>query len=182
MLFQAFGPFPIERGANGLVAMTKDSRRLLWESVEECCEGLASGCGCYIVAAAGPNGAKPHYVGLTTRRSFKAECSASHVVNHFNQVISGRKLRPQLYLVAKLTPKGSFAKPSAGKGHPDIAFLETYMIGLALDRNSELRNIKQTRFLKDLRVEGFLNNGQGKPSPGARSLRTLLGRKLGKKT
>jgi hypothetical protein len=142
---------------------------------------LSGGCGCYVVAAAGGNGSLPHYVGLTTRRTFSEECSAPHVTKHFNDVIAGKpKLRPQLFLVAKLTPKGRFAKPSAAQ-HADIEFLETYMIALALDRNADLRNQKQTTYLRRLRVEGFFNAGQGKPSPSASSLRALLGRKAGKK-
>jgi hypothetical protein len=91
-------------------------------------------------------------------------------------VIAGKpKLRPQLFLVAKLTRTGRLARPSPS-GHADIKFLENYMIGLALDRNPELRNQRQTRYLRDLHVEGFLNTGPGKPSPSASSLRRLLGR------
>lgn len=181
MRFRVFGPFTIPRNTNGLISFNKDAKREFWDGVEAACEGVSSGCGCYIVAAAGGNGAKPHYVGLTVRRSFRAECSAAHVINHFNEVIAGKpKLRPQLFLIAKLTPTGRFAKPSSS-GHADIKFLENYMIGLALDRNPDLRNQKQTKHLKDLHVEGFLNTGQGKPSPSASSLRTLLGRKAGKK-
>lgn len=139
-------------------------------------EGLADGCGCYVVAASGGNGTLPHYVGRTTAASFREECSRHHVINHFNEVIAGKpKLRPKLFLVAKLTPKGRFAKPSKS-GHADILFLESYLIGLALDRNSSLRNQKQTKYLRDLHVEGLLNTTPGKPSPSASALRTLLDR------
>jgi hypothetical protein len=176
MRFRVFGPFEMPRNANGLIAFDRQARNEFWESVESEHEGLSSGCGCYIVAAAGGNGAKPHYVGRTTARSFRDECSTHHVIYHFNEVIAGKpKLRPQLFLVAKLTRTGRLARPSPS-GHADIKFLENYMIGLALDRNPELRNQRQTRYLRDLHVEGFLNTGRGKPSRSARSLRRLLGR------
>jgi hypothetical protein len=91
-------------------------------------------------------------------------------------VIAGRpNLQPQLFLVAKLTRTRRLARPSRS-GHADIEFLENYLIGLALDRNPKLRNQRQTRYLRNLHVEGFLNTGRGKPSPSARSLRKLLGR------
>lgn len=181
MRFRIFGPFHIGRADNGLLAFDAKTRKAFWGEMEAEEPGLPSGCGCYVVAAAGGNGALPHYVGLTTKRTFETECSAPHVVNHFNATIAGKpKLRPHLFLIAKLTPTGRFAKPSPS-GHQDIKFLENYLIGLALDRNSDLRNQKQTRYLKDLHVEGFLNTGQGKPIPSASNLRTLLGRKAGKK-
>lgn len=177
MRFKVFGPFQISRSPNGLIAFSAQEKKAFWARLEEEEGGLADGCGCYVVAAAGGNGTLPHYVGRTTARSFRVECSAHHVINHLNEVISGKpKLRPQLFLVAKLTPTGRLAKPSKS-GHADIRFLENYMIGLALDRNANLRNQKQTKYLKDLHVEGFLNTKQGKPSPSASAFRKLLGRK-----
>jgi hypothetical protein len=184
MLFRVFGPFEMPRNTNGRIAFDRQARKRFWQSVESEHEGLSSGCGCYIVAAAGGNGAKPHYVGLTIRRSFKQECSARHVIEHFNEVIRERpNLRPQLFLIAKLTPTRRFAKPSRSDrvnitfaAHADIKFLENYLIGLALDRNPQLRNQQKTKYLTSLHVEGFLNTGRGKPNPSASSLRKLLGR------
>jgi hypothetical protein len=184
MLFRVFGPFKMPQNPNGLIAFDGEARNAFWESVNSKHERLPSGCGCYIVAAARGNRAKPHYVGLTIRRSFEQECSAPHVIEHFNEVIAGNpNLQPQLFLIAKLTPTGRFARPSQSDrvnitfaAHADIKFLENYLIGLALDRNPELRNQRQTRYLRNLHVEGFLNTGPGQPSRSASSLRTLLGR------
>jgi hypothetical protein len=181
MRFRIFGPFEIARGSNGLVDFSATQKKTFWKAIEVSHPGLSTACGCYVVAAAGGSGSLPHYVGLTMRRTFAAECLAPHVRSHFNEVIADKpRLKPQLFLVAKLTPKNRFAKPSVS-GHDDITFLEGYMIALALDRNPKLRNQKQTRYLKDLQVEGFLNSGSGKPGPSARKLRAVLGRNGGRR-
>jgi hypothetical protein len=177
MRFRIYGPFEIKRKMNGLIDFRGEELKEFWDEVDDAEDGLADACGCYMFATTSANGAKPHYVGRTTARSFRQECSSPHVIHHVNEVVAGKQKRsPQLFLIAKLTRSGSFTKPSKA-GQSDINFLENYFIGLALARNPELRNRRQTKFLSELEVEGFLNNGQGRPSPSATHLKKLLGGK-----
>jgi hypothetical protein len=88
---------------------------------------------------------------------------------------------PQLHLLAKLTPTGRFAAP-ASSGHRDVQFLETLLIGMALNQNEDLQNIRGTKFLREMRVPGILRSGRGEGRLTAvKSLRDALGMNAPKK-
>ncbi len=141
MKFSVFGPFDLPR-KNGLIDTDAKSKRTFWEDVDKSIDGLSGACGCYIYIVKARRGALPWYVGLTVNRSFKSEAIGLHQTNHYNQAIARKNgVKPQLYFLAKETPTGRFAKPSK-KTHHDIEFLETFMFGIALNRNSELRSAK----------------------------------------
>jgi hypothetical protein len=92
--------------------------------------------------------------------------------NYSLQEVGGE---PKLHLIAKLTPSGRFASPSAG-GHKDIRFLEALLIGMALNQNEHLQNIRGTKFLREMRVPGILRTGHGEGHlSSVRSLRDVLG-------
>jgi len=174
VLFSTFGPFVLPKNAGGTIDFSRESKRAFWDAVNAAEDGLAQACGCYIVAASGGRGTLPHYVGLTEGNSFKNECSARHVLGHFNAIVGDNiKRQPKLFLIAKRTPTGRFSKPAKDR-HPDIRFLENYLIALALERNHQLRNLRQTKFLREMKVEGLLNGGQGRPGDAASSLRAML--------
>ena len=176
MKFEIFGPFNLTKKANGLVDFTRLSRREFWASVEEEYPGLSGACGCYVLAAKGPQGALPHYVGLASQQSFERECSQNHVLRHIDNAIAGKpRLRPQLFLVAKKTPQGRFARRSRAL-QKDIEFLEDYLIGLALDRNPKLGNLRGTRFLRGLTVRGFFNASRGARPSASASFSRMIGR------
>jgi hypothetical protein len=176
VLFSTFGPFLLPRDSSGGIDFSRDPKKAFWDTVNAAEDGLGQACGCYVVAASGGRGTLPHYVGLTEGNSFKNECSAPHVLAHFNTIVqSNAKRQPSLFLIAKRTPTGRFSKP-AKKRHPDIRFLENYLIALALERNDDLLNKRQTRFLREMKVEGLLNGGQGRPADAAGKLRVMLGR------
>lgn len=177
MQFEIFGPFYYsKKKTNGLVDWSNEAKQKFWETVkEDACKELLGACGCYVVATVGSNGARPYYVGLTAKRTFKAECEAAHVRNHINEGIAGKRLRACLYLIARKTPGGRFTKPSK-RGFDDVEFLEQFLIGLAIDRNPILANRKKTKYLKNLSVRGFLNGEKGQPTRPARSFRKLMDR------
>ena len=98
-----------------------------------------------------------------------------HKLNQYNYALQRVSGEPQLHLIAKLTPTGRFCAPAAN-GHRDIAFLETLLIGMALNQNEDLQNIRGTKFLREMRVPGILRTGQGEGrSNSVRSLRDALG-------
>jgi hypothetical protein len=67
-----------------------------------------------------------------------------------------------------------FSKPTKS-GYRDIDFLETMLIGMALERNRELMNVKKTKLLRELIVPGIINNPPQRPSRPALDLQRALG-------
>ena len=174
MKFSVYGPYELPR-QNGLIDTTAKSKKSFWADVDAKVAGLSEACGCYIYVVRAKRGALPWYVGLTTKRSFKLEAIGLHQVNHYNQAIAQKVgVKPQLYFLAKETPKRRFAKPSKNS-HSDIEFLEMFMFGIALNRNGGLRNSKNTKHLKTLVVPGVINTPQRPPTKDERSLNAALG-------
>lgn len=102
--------------------------------------GLSSACGCYVFVVKAKRGALPWYIGLTTKRTFKGEAYGAYQINHYNPTVVGKVgVVAQLFFLAKETPTGRFTKPSANS-HKDIEYLETFLFGVALNRNPRLRN------------------------------------------
>jgi hypothetical protein len=50
-----------------------------------------------------------------------------------------------MFFVAKNTGKNKFVK---SRGHPDIDFLENYLIGMALEKNPDLGNKANSKILE----------------------------------
>lgn len=159
----------------GLVAASAHERKKFWTAVDVSNPGLSSACGCYMFCVKATNGTVPWYVGKTSKNSFSGECFQPHKINHYNTAVSGKsKITPQLFLFPKMTPLGRFAKLSQNK-QSDIDFLETYLIGLALDRNTYLCNKNKTAFLKNMYVPGIINAKPGQPSSGVAKVKSILG-------
>lgn len=170
MIYKVFGPYRIRRDGM-LISKTIKHLRAFWSEIEAKTEGLPNACGCYVFSIR----RRAWYVGLAEKQSFCQECFALHKLNQYNYSLQRVSGEPQLHLIAKLTPTGRFAAPAAN-GHRDIRFLETLLIGMALNQNENLQNIRGTKFLREMRVPGILRTarGEGRLSP-VRSLRDALG-------
>jgi hypothetical protein len=174
MKFSVHGPFEVPRH-NGLVDTSATAKKTFWHAVESKSPSLSSACGCYIFVVKARRGALPWYVGLTTRRTFKAEALGAHQINHYNPALVKKVgVKAQLFFLAKETPSGRFAKPSKNS-HRDVKFLEIFLFGVALNRNSALRNAKNTKFLKGICVPGVINSPQRPPHKQDRALKSALG-------
>lgn len=177
MIYETPKPLEIPRKSNGLI----DTRALReWWQDKLLPNGfeLRSAIGCYVFSIRG-RGNVPWYVGKASGQVFQDECFAEHKLNHYTEVLVDRKKgTPCLTLFVKLTPERRLAKPSDRDGaHKDIEFLETHLIGLCIKRNSELRNIRDTAFLRSMEVPGVLNTprgGRGGRSSGVQALKKLL--------
>jgi len=161
--FSIHGPFSIKKARNGLIDSDSDTLNEFWDKVETAEEGLSSACGCYLFAVKAAHGIKPWYVGMTSKRSFSAECLGNHQRNIYNDVIAGRKGTPLLFFIAKRTKGGKFRKPSRNT-LKDISYLETLLIGAGIEKNSKMQNVQKTKFLRETIVPGFLNTPQRRPS------------------
>jgi len=176
VLYKVFGPYGIRRDGT-LISRTPADQRGFWSAIEAEAGGLPDACGCYVFSIR----RRAWYVGLAERQSFCQECFALHKLNQYNYSLQRVSGEPQLHLIAKLTPTGRFAAPAAN-GHRDIRFLETLLIGMALNQNEDLQNIRGTKFLREMRVPGILRTGrgEGRLNP-VKSLRDALGMSAPKK-
>ena len=170
MRYAVFGPYSLARDG-ALVSRSPEDRRALWHRMEADALGLSEGCGCYVFSIR----RRAWYVGMAARQSFCQECFSLHKINQYNYSLQRVSGEPLLHLIAKLTPTGRFASP-ATSGHRDIEFLESMLIGMALQQNEDLQNIRGTRFLREMKVPGILRTetGQGNLLP-VKSLRDVLG-------
>ena len=174
MNFAIYGPYEIPRTPNGQADFTAASKKKFWAPVDESDPGLPDACGCYIFVVKARHGTLPWYVGLTTKRTFREEALKDHKMIRYDQALSLKVgVKPMLFLLAKKTPLGQFAKPSRNS-HKDIEFLEKFIFARALNRNPKLLNTKNTRFLKNLRVPGVLNSPKGRPTESVHAMKAVL--------
>jgi len=170
--YEPFGPF--ELPTSGSIVNTHVLNRF-WAEIEQQSPGLAAAVGCYIFAISAGKGAKPWYVGKTEKGNFKGETWSPHKLYIYSDALNSRKrCTPLLYLIAKRTRVGRYAKPRKG-GSGEIRALENLLIGICLLRNHRLLNVKQTKHLKGIEVPGYMNEQPGARPASAKSLAKLLG-------
>ncbi len=155
MQYGVYGDFPISRNGS-LISRSKEDKSSFWAEVEEAASGLSNACGCYVFVIR----KRAWYVGMAEKQSFKQECFALHKITQYNEALEEVAGKPSMILLPKMTPSGRFAMPSS-RGHSDIRALEGMLIGSALSKNANLRNVKGTKLLREMNVPGFLN-----PRPG----------------
>jgi hypothetical protein len=174
MRFEIYGGFKVPLEDHGVVLRGASGRNSFWNSVDQTEAGLRDACGCYVFAMKSGGGFTPWYVGKAEKSSFEQECFTAHKLNCYDYSIAKYSIgTPLLYFVAMHTPGGQFSKPSSA-GNPSIAFLERWLIGQALNKNPNLCNIKDTKFLKELIVRGLINSPPGAPPKPAKELKEIL--------
>ncbi len=172
MRFVVYGPYDLERDSKGWIS--KRSNGHFWEEIEDEVPGLSTACGCYVFRVAAGGGSKPWYVGKSEKQPFKTECFSISKMNKYNEISSTRKRgRPQLILLAQVTGKDTFRKPTTGE-RPFIQALESMLIGKAFEKNPRLLNIQGTRKAQKLVVKGFLNTSRLARGGPAKILRDTL--------
>jgi hypothetical protein len=163
--------FEIDRKKNRHGIFGKD----FWAKVEDEESGLSGACGCYLFALQNGQNIVPWYVGKTEKRTFENECCGATQINYYNEVLVDHNGTPLLFLLPRMTGSGAkFSKPSKN-GHRDIDFLETMLIGMALEENENLVNIKKTALLREMKVPDVINSGRARPTGDATDLRNALG-------
>ncbi len=170
MQYEVCGPFELGRQANrhGLF------ERSFWEHVETAKPGLSKACGCYVFALKNGDNIKAWYVGKAEKQSFVSECFSSGKRLIFNEVLVDRNGTPLLFLIPRLTSSGRLCHPTSS-AYRDIEFLETMLIGIALEENAELFNVRKTKYLREMKVPGIINSAQARPTNAVIGLRNALG-------
>lgn len=113
--------------------------------------------GCYIFGLRGSHGSiKPFYVGKTAK-SFEAECFTYHKLIKYNDVLfKNTHGTPIMMLVIADVHKGAFNKTA-------LKALEEYLIGLGLQANAGLKNIRGTKqFEPPFQIKKIHSQGAGK--------------------
>jgi hypothetical protein len=165
MEYSIHGPFKITRftGYNNKKAgvdYTNKTKKIFWEAIGK---ELSSACGCYLFVIKASKGFKPWYAGLAEKRSFEEECFTHQKISIYDYVLSNcGNGTPHLFLIAKRTKNGKLVTPSIN-GHKDIRYLETMLIGTAIEKNPKLMNIQKTKYLKEMCVPGLLNTPKRPP-------------------
>ncbi len=174
MNFQVVGVFELPRQENRHVDVRAKSKALFWQRVEKEAPGLKKAAGCYVFVLFNSRSAFPWYVGKAEFQSFEKEIFALHKVHQYNEVLASHKGKPYLFLVPRTTPRGTLCKPTRAKNEP-IRILETLLIGMALRRNPQLRNIRDTSILRNIRIEGVFNSKkQGRADNATMHLKKAL--------
>ena len=172
MLFEIYGPFDLSTSTTRTLVLSANARREFWAAVEDRVPGLPEACGCYVFVLAARNREMPWYVGKAERTSFRKECLTPHKLLHFTAATLANRGVPRLYLAAQITPKGKLRACTVGS-RPAITELESILIGMGVARNPDLLNMRGTRMLRKLQVQGFMNTSLAKRGP-AKRLRSVF--------
>lgn len=180
MIFQPYGPLELSRDCAGLLLLDRDLRTAIWKRADQIDPGLSDACGCYVFAVRTGGGTKPWYVGKAVRQSFKRECLTQDKVTKYNSVLQTlERGTPLLYLYGRVKPgRTRFSAPSTTE-HRDVPYLEKMLIALALGRNKDLVNKRETTLLRNMIVPGLLNSEPGRPASGQGWATAELGEVMG---
>lgn len=174
MNFGVAGPFDITRhGSKDLI--TKQSKTDLKQVLDKVDIRLSQACGCYIFALRAGTGYTPYYIGQSCKNSLTEEAFNPSNMGKYNDIIAESKGTPIIFLIPLLTPKGKFRKQtSRNRKLPSVDFLERWLIGEALKKNENLKNNKETMFLKNIHVIGIFNARHGEATSDSRELKRVL--------
>jgi len=179
MHFDMYGPFDLSR-ENGTVPARQPA---MWAAVREasCLYGdeeaeLERAIGCYAFGLRNGDSIMPWYVGMTIAAGgFRREVLQSHKRQHYDHVISRKRGTPILFLMPLLTQERRFSR-DRGTSKPLIEWVEKMLFGMALKRNPDCRNQRDTKYLRDVVVNGLFNSRPpGRPGPEVTAARQMFG-------
>jgi hypothetical protein len=173
MYYEPYGPFFPRQY---LTSSDRNWKDQFWCEVEGKYEDLSRANGVYVFSLRFGKKYTPWYVGKTcTSRGFRGEVFQGHKLDHYFKAADGRRGEPTLHLVARVEKnRGNFCNDSS-RARLEIDRLETYLIGMALSANPDLRNNHKTKFLRALDIAGVIGpKYDGRPYEDARTLRRVF--------
>jgi hypothetical protein len=97
-------------------------------------------------------------------------------ITKYNVVLASTKGTPIVFLLPWLTNGEKLRKPSKKQGSsPVLNFVEDWLIATALQKNPDLINNKQTRFLIKVHITGAFNAMQGEATNRSSKFCKLMG-------
>jgi hypothetical protein len=173
MNYSIHGPFPLPKSKqSNLISNAPNHMKKFWAKIAKDDSDIENACGCYVFAINAGKGCKPWYVGLAAKQPFGKEILTSHKLNIYNEASSGQKGTAIIYLLARKTDGGKPTSPSAATN--DISFLEKLLIAKALEKNPDLANIKNTKFLREMVVPRILNTSKRRPSKSEHDFQRMI--------
>ncbi|WP_346294343.1 hypothetical protein [Sphaerothrix gracilis] len=154
MLFWSYGPFEVDL----------ENRRDFWKTLNEWedydelpVNSLKCAFGCYSLVMRRGEKYKPWYVGKAHGKDgFKQEIFADHKLKHYRNIIAQNPgWRPYMLLFPLVTPRGCISK-SVSTRKPDILWMERTLIAMALARNPNLFNVRDTKNYRNFVLDGVL--------------------------
>ena len=143
-------------------------------------EGLVGANGLYLFSIKHGANFRPWYVGKTcSDAGFAGEVFQPHKIKHYKKTCKNYRGKPFLHLIAKVEgQRGNFCKVS-GRSDAQIDAVESYLIGMAVAANPDLRNSQKTNFFRDLDIDGVIGPSyKGRPRLDAQTLKNALGIQL----
>lgn len=160
MKFAIHGPYEIRRGEKGLI--TKANVKQFWKELTEQWgnESLVKAHGAYVFAIKSGR-AKPWYVGKAGK-TFKQEVLNAENINKYNgKLDTVKRGTPWLFLLPELNESGGFSR-KADSAHTKA--LELMLIERALHANPDLLNSSNTKLLREIEVDKFINSKRRGPA------------------
>jgi len=180
MFFDTYGPFELARDGKTIPSRQPDMwaevrrQSLLYNYPEK---GLETAIGCYAFGIRHGDNYKPWYVGKTVAQSgFRGEILQQHKRDHYNSVIAEKAGQPVMFLFPLLTGGVWHFSRDRGSSGPLIEWVEKMLFGLALNRNPECRNLRDTKNLREVQIYGVFNSTQpGRSSEAMKAVRSMFG-------
>lgn len=179
MWFDIYGPFELARVNRQIPSRQPD----FWRQVQEASERYGSksqeleqAIGCYAFGLRHGDTIKPWYVGMTVAKGgFRSEVLQQHKRDHYDEVIKERRGAPIIFLMPLLTSEGNFNRHRTST-KPLIQWVEKMLFGVALRRNLECRNQRDTKYLRNVVVHGIFNSRPpGRQGPEVTAARKMFG-------
>jgi hypothetical protein len=167
--YQVFGPylFPNDRDLTHRKALRKFWAARLCDGSPE---GLCDAVGVYVWTVKEKDRRVPWNVGITSKQGFKGRFPQKEA--SFLRLLRDRpKAEIEVYLLARRTKRGRFSKTNQTRLND---WLETLLIGSALNVNPSLRNTAKSKFLRTTVVEGYLNDRADKRNEAAESFSAIF--------
>lgn len=171
-VFWSFGPWDAD----------PDDQKGFWKQVQDQEEldgfdrnALRDAIGCYLFVMKRGEKLVPWYVGKTNAKTgFYREVFTRHKCDHFSIAKQAKPgWKSQMMLFPLITGSGRFSKAyTADK--PVIEWMERTLIGMALAKNSELYNKRDTLKLKTCILDGVFGDGKYVDYPAAVAARRAL--------
>ncbi|MCB1421000.1 MAG: hypothetical protein KDJ69_00715 [Nitratireductor sp.] len=128
---------------------------------------ILSGNGVYVFSIKAGKGCKPWYIGKAERQTFSKEAFNARNQLQIQDVINDQKGTLLVQFITQVKARG---KPNLSQ----VREIETFLIGLAAERNHKLINIHGTK-KPDWVLNGVINTGKGKPTKIQSEFKRLMG-------
>jgi hypothetical protein len=155
----------------------------MWAAVRQKCaangydeKALERSIGCYAFGIRYGRQLRPWYIGKTVSQlGFRGEVFQIHKREHYDNVIEHHNGTPVMFLMPLLTPENRFSQ-DRNVTAPLIEWVEKLLLGIAIAKNQECRNQRDTRYLRNVVVRGiFGEQPLGRPGNAIVEARKMFG-------